>query len=249
MNQIILGDCLVEMQKIEDKSIDLILCDLPYGTTACKWDIIIPFDKLWEQYNRIIKDGSVICLFGTEPFSSHLRISNLKRFKYDWIWYKNTGSGFALSKYRPLQYHEIISVFSNGVCRYYPIKCERFSEQSKRACKKPIHGGCKKTNYINITEKTKNILVQYDSETKSPESILQFKSVPNGGSNKIHSAQKPVDLLEYLIKTYTSEGDLILDNCAGSGSTLVAARNLNRQFIGIEKEEKYYNIILERLKN
>ena len=245
VNQIIQGDCLEVMPNIPDKSIDMILCDLPYGTTACKWDTIIPFEPLWKQYKRMIKDNGAIVLTGSEPFSSYLRMSNIKDYKYDWIWRKNTGTGFAIAKYQPLKYHENILVFGKGRMNYNPIPTERFSETSKRVCKKLVRGGGKSTSKHIAMDIIK---VQYNSETKSPESVLEFKSVPNSGGNKLHPTQKPVALFEYLIKTYTNKGDLVLDNCAGSGTTGVACKNLGRNYILIEKELKYVDIINKRIK-
>jgi len=234
------------MQKMAEKGLkfDAIITDLPYGTTACKWDTIIPFDKMWECLNNLRKDNSPIILFGSEPFSSLLRCSNLKEFKYDWIWRKNTGTGFATAKYQPLKYHEIISIFSIGKIKYNPIPTERFSEASKRVCKNPVRGGGKTTsNHVPM-----NIVkVQYDSETKTPESVLEFKSVPNAGGNKLHPTQKPIELLEYLIKTYTNEGDIILDFTCGSGTTLLASKKLNRKCYGVELEKKYCEVTKNRL--
>ena len=244
--EILLGDCLELMKDIPNGSIDMILCDLPYGTTACKWDTIIPFDKLWEQYERIIKPSGAIVLTASQPFSSALVMSNPKLFKYEWIWRKNTGTGFATAKYQPLRYHESVLVFSKSKTNYNPIPTERFSEASKKMCKKPVRGGGKKTSSHISMEIVK---VQYDSETKNPESVLEFKSVPNAGGHKLHPTQKPVDLFEYLIKTYTNENDLVLDNTAGSGTTAIACLKTNRQFIVMEKEQEYYDIILKRVED
>lgn len=240
LNKVYLGDCLEVMKDVPDKSVDMILCDLPYGTTKCKWDTIIPFDKLWEQYKRIIKDYGCIALFGTEPFSSHLRLSNEKWFKYDWIWHKSKcGSAFT-SKYRPQQKHEIVSIFGKARINYNPILIEG----------KPYYRK-KKSNKCNSKPNNHNLGVNSDSETinfgfRYPETVIFFQQKWRR-QDQLHPTQKPVPLLEYLIKTYSNEGELVLDNCAGSGSTLVAAQNLNRNFIGIEKEPKYYEICLQRL--
>lgn len=232
------GDCLEVMKDIPDGSIDLILCDLPYGTTACKWDIIIPFDKLWEQYNRIIKDNGVIVLFGSEPFSSKLRLSNLKMYKYDWVWNKKTGLGFLDSKYRPLKQHEIISVFSKGGCsngskiqmKYYPQGLIPTTKKNSNT----------KSRILNSEpKKRKKLDTKY---TNYPKTILTYDR-----ERGLHPTQKPVELLEYLIKTYTNENETVLDNCMGSGSTGVACVNTNRNFIGIELDEKYFNIAKERI--
>lgn len=236
-NQIYLGDCLSVMQEIDDKSIDLILCDLPYGTTACKWDVIIPLPELWSQYNRIIKDDAAILLFGSEPFSSVLRVSNLKYFRYDWVWKKDKSGNIAVLKYQPAKVHEIISVFSVKSHKYNPIMDIR-PQQNKRNNKPRFNKVGIQGDKEFFVEKSRGM-----DDVKYPISVREYNCVRNGQ----HPTQKPVELLEYLIKTYTQENDLILDNCFGSGSTLVAAKNLNRQFIGIEKEEKYFNIAKERL--
>ena len=231
------GDCLELMKNIPDKSVDMVLCDLPFGVTACKWDKTINFQLLWEQYRRIVVYGGGIILFGTEPFSTLLRMSNLKGYKYDWIWDKHFPRGMHIVKKRPMQKHENISVFTtNGETpKYYPIMTLR---------DKPVKG----KNYGNSKSSP---LAHNDRESrvythKGPDSIIVGCWEANRG--KLHPTQKPVSLCEYLIKTYTNDGDLVLDNCAGSGSTLVAAKNLNRQFIGIEKEKEYYDICIERLK-
>ena len=224
------GDCLELMKDIPDKSIDMILCDLPYGTTACKWDTVIPFELLWEQYNRIIKDNRAICLFGNEPFSSKLRLSNLKGWKYDWIWHKSKcGSAFT-SKYRPQQKHETISVFSkNGKkTAYYPIMIEGTPYYRHRKA----NDGSKPNNH--------NLGVVSDSETfnkgeRYPETVIYFQQKWRR-QNQIHPTQKPVELLEYLIKTYTLEEQTILDFCCGSGSILKAAQLESRNYIGMDND-------------
>jgi DNA modification methylase len=246
MVRLIHGDCLIEMQSIPDKSVDLILSDPPYGSTACKWDVVIPFDKLWEQYKRIIKDKGAIVLFGSEPFSSHLRISNLKWYKYDWVWQKNRNSNFMTTKYRPRNMHEDILVFYEVFGTYNPQLIEfkedtlRESKWSKKDFKTPEDGVF---GSVNVSPK------KPEREGALPIDILEFKKENNNQFKKsvFHPTQKPVALLEYLIKTYTNEGDLVLDNCMGSGSTMVACKNLNRDGIGIEKEEKYFKIAEERI--
>ena len=246
------GDCLEVMKSIPDKSIDMVLTDPPYGTTACKWDNVIPFEPMWEQLKRITKDNSAICLFGSEPFSSHLRLSNLKMFKYDWVWSKSNPSGIACAKIQPLKYHEIISVFYNKN-KYFPQKIKRTSERIGQAHKtnyffRTIHGS------MNDQVKCKNNIGKHSSEycskTKMPSSVLNFNSLrANSKEWNKHPTQKPVALLEYLIKTYTLENETVLDFTMGSGSTGVACKNLNRSFIGIEKDEKYFNIAKERIEN
>lgn len=233
------GDCLEEMKKIRDKSIDMILCDPPYGTTACKWDIVIPFEPMWEQLNRIIKDDGAIVLFGSEPFSSQLRCSNLEMYKYDWIWDKNGGNNFLDAKCRPNKIHEIISVFSkygcsNGTSRkmkYYPQDLIPCNKITKRGHTGSVINNCKYNKYVQTF-------------TNYPRSILLYGTV-----NKFHPTQKPIALLEYLIKTYTLENETVLDFTMGSGSTGVACKNINRNFIGIELDEKYFNIAKQRIEN
>ena len=242
-NSLINGDCLEVMKGIEDKSIDMILCDLPYGTTACKWDIIIPFDKLWEQYNRVIKDNGAIVLFASEPFASYLRLSNIKEFKYDLVWNKKRPTGQLNAKKQPLRQHEMICVFYKKQCTYNPI----------------FHKNRLKRSYIGKVEKSRKASddygQQYDYESNIsadslsyPRSVIEQTTVIGNSKEKVaHPTQKPVALLEYLIKTYSNEGDLVLDNCMGSGSTCVACINTNRNFIGIEMDENYFNIACDRI--
>jgi len=229
------GDCLEIMKDIPDKSIDMILCDLPYGTTACKWDVIIPFDKLWEQYNRIIKDNGAIVLFGSEPFSSQLRMSNLKMYKYDWVWNKKKAGNIFLAKYQPMKIHENIMIFGKMKTAYFPIMVERdkIKKSKNYGTGETMGGDRKKEEKVYIYDK------------KNPISILEFSNASQKG--KVHPTQKPVALLEYLIKTYTNENETVLDNCMGSGSTGVACINTNRNFIGIELDETYFNIAKERI--
>ena len=235
--KLIKGDCLEVMKSIPDKSIDMILCDLPYGTTACKWDIIIPFKPLWEQYNRIIKDNSAIVLFGSQPFTSALIMSNLKMFKYEWIWEKDAGSNFATVKYQPMKEHENILVFGKGKTRYFPIMQERIGSRKGKETT-TIDSGRKDSVYG--TQEGRGILKV--GKLRYPRSIQRFNR-----ERGLHPTQKPVKLLEYLIKTYTNEGELVLDNCMGSGSTGVACVNTNRNFIGMELDNNYFNIAKERI--
>jgi site-specific DNA-methyltransferase (adenine-specific) len=233
-NQVILGDCLEVMKDIPDKSIDMILCDLPYGTTACKWDTIIPFEPLWEQYKRIIKDNGAIVLTASQPFTSALVMSNVKMYRHQWIWNKRQSGNPFLAKLAPLKIFEEVIVFSKNKVNYYP---------QMRIGKMRIKGGVKVANQITGT-KPNNYNVKND--TYHPEAIIEFSTAGMRGIYE-HPTQKPVALFEYLIKTYTNEGDLVLDNAAGSGTTGIAARNLNRNFILIEKEQEYIDIINERL--
>ena len=228
------GDCLKLMREISDKSIDMILCDLPYGTTACKWDTVIPLEPLWEQYNRIIKDNGAIVLFGSEPFSSSLRMSNLKMFKYDWIWNKKKGGNPLLSKIQPIKIYEVVSVFGKGKVNYYPIMVDRDKPKARGKNKG-------KTSETTNNAFTKNkVYTQY-----YPKAIIEFSNANQ--RNKLHPTQKPVELFEYLIKTYTNEGETVLDNCMGSGTTAIACINTNRNYIGFELSEEYCKIAEKRI--
>jgi len=221
------GDCLEEMPKLADKSIDMILCDLPYGTTACKWDTIIPFEPLWKQYKRLIKDNGAIVLTASQPFTSALVMSNPGWFKYCWVWNKKqTGNPF-LANRQPLKIHEDIIVFHSE--RYFPIMRQgKFRQKG---------GGAKSQIFGNTESKTND---QY-----YPVSILEYPNC-DYRAGKTHPTQKPVSLFEYLIRTYTNEGDTVLDNCAGSGTTGIAAFNTKRNAILIEKDEIYFNAARER---
>ena len=234
--KLIHGDCLEIMKNIPDKSIDMILCDLPYGATRCKWDVIIPFEPLWEQYNRIIKDNGAIVLTATQPFTSKIVLSNIKGFKHEWIWQKEQGVGFQIAKYRPLQEHESVLVFTaNGEkVNYYPIK-EKIGKIKK--IKRNGNNGNSETSPLKYSDNRVSIYTE-----KYPTSIKKFKR-----DKGLHPTQKPVALLEYLIKTYTKENEIVLDNCMGSGSTGVACVNTNRNFIGMELDNNYFNIAKERI--
>lgn len=225
------GDCLEVMDKLIEQGVkvDAIITDPPYGTTACKWDSVIPFDEMWERLNKLIKDNGAIALFGSEPFSSELRHSNLKKFKYDWIWEKPQGANFMLVKHQPYKVHEIISVFNRH--SYNPQMEEGTPYISGKGTSGDITGNVKKVQ-------TKN------KGTRYPRSIQRFSL---NKSKSLHPTQKPVELLEYLVKTYTNEGEIVLDFTMGSGSTGVACINTNRKFIGIELDENYFNIAKKRL--
>lgn len=227
------GDCLELMKNIPDGSVDMVLCDLPYGTTACKWDNVIPFEPLWEQYNRIIKKNGAICLFGSEPFSSALRMSNIKNFKYDWIWNKRLAGNGILAKKQPLKIHEIVSVFNTSI--YYP-------QMVKGKLRNKMTGGLKESEITGGN----TIVSEYKNDLYYPRSILEF-SIANMRKGRLHPTQKPVSLLEYLIKTYTNEGESVLDNCMGSGSTGVACVNTGRNFVGIELDNGYFEIAQKRI--
>lgn len=241
--QLIQGDTLTEMAKLPDKSINLILCDLPYGTTPLSWDKTIPFKALWEQYERLLVDNGAIVLFGSEPFSSALRMSNLKLYKYDWKWEKPNGANFLNFRYQPAKVHEDIMVFGKmatsfskrGNMVYNPQMAEGKPYISK-------NGNTRSGDTASIRSK----LVQTPIKNKGvryPRSIQQFKL----DKEKVHPTQKPVALLEYLVKTYSNENDVVLDNTMGSGSTGVACINTSRDFIGIELDEKYFKIAQGRI--
>ena len=236
-----LGDCLEVMKSIPDGSIDAIITDPPYGTTACKWDSVIDFDLMWEQLNRVIKPNGAIVLFGSEPFSSALRMSNIKNFKYDWIWEKNRGSNFALVKYQPMKEHEIVSVFSKKTHNYYPIKQKRKGKGLER-----IKGNYNVGKASNITGIKQTICTTQGQELRQPSSIQKFNTTEKGVKRE-HPTQKPIALMEYLIKTYTKENETVLDFTMGRGSTGVAAKNLSRNFIGIEQDLNYFNIATDRI--
>lgn len=237
INKIINADCLEFMQKIPDKSIDCIICDLPYGTTGCKWDSIIPFDKLWKEYKRIRKDNTPIVLFGSEPFSTYLRMSNINEFKYDWVWNKFKAGNIFLADYQPMKIHEIISVFGKGNITYNPIK------ESRDKIKISKNYGTGATMGGNYEKENK----VYIYEDKNPVSIIEISNASQ--KDKFHPTQKPIKLLEYLVQTYSNPKDIVLDNCSGSGTTAVACHNLNRRFICIEKDVDYYKASCERLAN
>ena len=239
--KLIHGDCLVEMKNIPDKSIDMILCDLPYGTTACKWDVIIPFDKLWEEYKRIRKDSAPIVLFGSEPFSTYLRMSNIKEYKYDWIWEKSRPSGINF-KNQPMKKHEIISVFCKNKIEVFNAILEDKEANGKISHRKPW-ATWNTGNSKHLKGKTDKKIC---NSKRKPTSILKFSSVSNFPKN-LHPTQKPVALLEYLINTYTKDGETVLDNTMGSGSTMVACVKTNRKGIGIEMDEKYFEIAKNRV--
>ena len=229
------GDCLELMNNIPDKSVDCIITDLPYGTTQCKWDTIIPFEPLWKQYNRIIKDNGAIVLFGTEPFSSHLRLSNLKNYKYDWIWDKVKGTGFLNAKRQPMRNHELISVFYKKQCTYNPQKT--YGHKMKKSYRS-------KDLQTDVYGEMKNDYT-YESTERYPRSIQVFSTdTPN---SSLHPTQKPAALIECLIKTYTNDGELVFDSCMGSGTTGVACINTNRRFIGIELDNNYFEIAKNRI--
>ena len=232
------GDCLEVMKNIEDESVDLILCDLPYGITARnKWDIVIPFNKLWKQYNRVIKNNGAIVLFGSGMFTSSLMQSNSKMWRYNLVWHKTAPTGFLNANRMPLRAHEDIVVFYKSLPIYNPQK----TKGHERKVSKAEH----KVNSKKTDDYGEHGLTTYDSTERYPTSVLTFSTDKQKAA--LHPTQKPVALLEWLIKTYTNEGEIVLDNCMGSGSTGVACVNTNRNFIGIELDEHYFNIAKERI--
>ena len=229
------ADCFDVFPSIPDKSVDAIIADLPYGTTACKWDSILPFDKLWEQYERIIKSNGAIVLTASQPFTSALIMSNPKLYRYNWVWHKTRPSNFPLAKKQPMKYHEDICVFGIKSPLYYPqmVKADKVRKKGKNEGYRGFNKGLEKPEYL-------------DKEYSDfyPSSIQTFP-LHNGGL--LHPTQKPLELMEYLIKTYTNENDTVLDNTMGSGTTGLACLKTNRQFIGIEKEKQYYDVAVRRL--
>ena len=230
------GDCLIEMKHIKEKSVDLILCDLPYGMTKNSWDVVIPFDKLWSEYNRIIKDNGAIVLFGSQPFTSLMITSNLNMFRYCLVWEKNKFSDFLNSKRKPMKTNEDIAIFYKKQPTYnpqywYSTPYTRWNTQT--AVNKQSNYGTHKENFVESDGK------------RLPTTVLKFNRV----ERPLHPTQKPTDLLEWLIKTYTNENDLVLDNCMGVGSTGVACKNIKRKFIGIELEKNYFEIAKDTIFN
>jgi site-specific DNA-methyltransferase (adenine-specific) len=244
--EILLGDCLELMKDIPDGSIDMVLCDLPYGTTACKWDTIIPFDKLWEQYERIIKPNGSIVLTASQPFTSALVMSNPKLFKYEWIWEKAVGSNFATVKYQPMKEHENILVFAKNKTKYNPQMQERKGSGKNRSGKPYFVNSEKGGDCVGNMKRTVAGKV-YNQDERNPSSVQFFNN--REASRGLHPTQKPVALFEYLINTYTDKNDLVLDNCAGSGTTAIASLNTNRQFIVMEKEPDYFEKIKKRVED
>jgi len=242
--KLINDDCLKVLPTLANNSVDLILTDPPYGTSSCKWDSVIPLDKMWKELQRVIKEYKPIILFGSEPFSSYLRTSNIKWFKYDWVWEKQRGSNFLNYKYQPSKNYEIISVFSNGATSFVKNNSNcPYNPQMVNGLPYKIKQGKGGDAVVREGSRTGKDIITKNNGTRYPNAIQKF----NFDKEKLHPTQKPVALLEYLIKTYTNESDIVLDFTMGVGSTGVAAKNLNREFIGIELDEKYFNIAKERL--
>lgn len=266
-NKIYNEDCLIGMTKIPDKSIDMILCDLPYSQTSNHWDSLIPFDKLWEEYGRIIKDDGAIVLTASQPFTSQLVMSKYEWFRYEWIWEKQRASNFTQVKRQPLKYHENILIFSKKPIktynpqRYKVIELEDIQKMNKKELKSFMEN--KDYDKFSKIDRRKNVIdpksnknylgsegikrTRYvDDGYRYPKSVLKINNKLQGN---IHPTQKPVPLFEYLIKTYSNENDIVLDNCMGSGTTAIACINTNRNFIGFEKDETYYKLALDRIEN
>lgn len=236
-------DCLNILPTIPDKSIDCVICDPPYGTTPITWDKVIPFDKLWKEYSRIVKPDGAIVIFSQEPFATYLRMSNMKDYRYDWYWEKERLTNVFQVKKRCGKTVENIVVFYKQQCTYNPQKINYTGKRVSNKIGENARWGVTMAGYEPKTKPFEYI----DDGTRYPTQVLRMNR--DNPRKRLHPTQKPVDLLEFLIKTYTNEGDLILDNCMGSGSTGVACKNLNRNFIGIEKDEKYFSIAKERIEN
>lgn len=235
-NRIVCEDCLIAMPLIPDGSIDMVMCDPPYGTTACKWDSVIRLGPMWKQLKRIVKPSGAIVVMASQPFTTTLIASNMKMFKYCWVWEKNKGTGFLNSKKRPLVYSEDIVVFYQKQPMYNPhmSKGHKKSNGATRTIQSELYG--------------KQITTKYNGSTERyPSNLLRIKVLNNDSAEKVHPTQKPVALMEYLIQTYTEEGEIVLDFTMGSGTTGVACKNLGRKFIGIEKDEKYFEIAKARI--
>lgn len=246
LNKIYNEDCLgseelvTGMWRIPNKSVDLIIADLPYGTTKLKWDSIIPLDQLWEHYNRIIKDNGAILLFGIEPFSSNLRMSNLKNYRYDWIWEKDRHANFLFAKKQPLKKHEVVSVFYKKQPTYNPQMTK--GKKNNSMFKK---GTNEINDYKEMMDQDVKLIENKKDGLKYPSTVQFFKCLSRG--KNIHPTQKPVELVEYLINTYSNKDDIVLDNCMGSGTTAIAAINTGRNYIGFELEKEYYEMINKRI--
>lgn len=240
MINLMMGDCLERMKEIPDGSVDMVLADPPYGTTACKWDAVIPLDLMWAQLKRVIKPNGAIVVTASQPYTTTLIASNMKMFKYCWVWEKNRGSNFGSVKYQPMKEHEDIVVFGLSKLNYYPIKEQRKGSGLERV-QYEFNGSNtgKRQAYGNFKDQRKG---HRESELRYPSSIQKF-NVEVG----LHPTQKPVALMEYLIKTYTNPGETVLDFTMGSGTTGVAAKNLSRSFIGIEMDQEYFRLASERI--
>ena len=241
-----LGDCLEVMAELDDGCVDMVLCDLPYGTTACKWDSVIPFEPLWREYRRVTKPNAAIVLTASQPFTTALIASNMKEFRYCWVWDKKVVTGFAFAKYQPMRAHEDICVFGQPGGTYNAQMVERTQEELKRFAHRPAESSGGEL-YGGMTTKSPT---REENKFKNPNSVIRINGVVGRSSEKVpHPTQKPVALMEYLIRTYTNEGETVLDNTMGSGTTGVACRNTGRAFIGIERDPEYFAIAQRRIAN
>ena len=238
--ELIQGDCLEKMKDIPERSVDMILTDPPYGTTACKWDTVIPLEPMWEQLKRVIKPNGAIVMTTSQPFTTTLIASNLKMFKHEIIWFKNVPTGMASAAYAPMKYHENIIVFCDGKIKTFNKQLQE-REGKGKDCYRYEHY-CGESNHVKM-DKVKKF---YNEELVNPSTVVLFNSTPNR-KGKVHPTQKPVALMEYLIKTYTKENETVLDFTMGSGTTGVACKNLNRNFIGIELDPEYFKIAEKRI--
>lgn len=238
------GDCLELMKRLPNSSVDLILCDLPYGTTACAWDTVIPFEKLWSEYERIAKPEAAIVLFGSQPFTSALILSNLRLFKYCWVWEKSKASNFVHAKYQPLKAHEDVVVFSKMPAAQNATK-RRMNYFPQKSEGKPYNKGTHKGSSDVLSQGCNGAKLVNETGARNPRSVQYFRTAESEG--KFHPTQKPVALMEYLVRTYTNAGDLVLDNCMGSGTTGVACVNTGRRFIGMENHRPYFEIARQRI--
>jgi len=236
MPKILLGDCLELMDELEDGSVDFLLADLPYGTTQAKWDTVIPFEELWPRIHRVVKPSGAIVLFGAEPFSSEMRMSNKKHYKYDWVWDKMKGMGFLNANKQPLRYHELISVFYQKQCTYNPQMTS--GHQRKKTFRSKHH---QTAVYGHMKQD-----IHYDSTERYPRSILEFSTDTQNSS--LHDTQKPVALCRYLIRTYSNPGELVLDIAAGSGTTAIAAIEEYRDYVVMEKDPGNYDVMVNRIR-
>ena len=244
LNKIYNEDCLEGMKRIPDGSVDMILCDLPYGTTACKWDTIIPFEPLWAEYERVIKDNGAIVLTASQPFASSLLMSNPKLYRHSWYWNKIAGSNPMTAKYKPMPVVEEVLVFSKKTVRYMPIMVE--AEQANMRKRNGVYKNSKGIIGENITFKSSKT---HNESKRFPKNLLSYNNRKGElhYMHRVHPTQKPVALFEYLIKTYTNEGETVLDNCMGSGTTAIACLNTNRNFIGFELDKEYFYIATKRI--
>jgi DNA modification methylase len=234
-NQVLLGDCLERMKEIPDGSVDMILCDLPYGTSKCRWDTIIPFEPLWKEYKRVIKTNGAMVLTASQPFTSVLIASNFKDYRYNWVWEKSKATGYLNAKKMPMKAHEDVCIFYQKPPLYNPQKWMS-TPYYKGSAHRPTE----------VYGKQREVLVENESGLRYPRTVQYFKTAESEGKT-YHPTQKPISLFKYLIKTYTQENELVLDSCAGVGTTALAALRTNRKYICIENDQEYYDVMQERI--